>query len=385
MLFLKCSGGHDRLMQNHDEHGARNLSRERSHAGARLARLDAGCVAAVFPVSSEPLVIGRDPENPVFLGDTLASKRHAAVSFQGRRLAIADLNSLNGTWVNERRVKTQELAPGDVIRIGRTLYVCLVDGMPLKRADGGAAGRLLGQSPTGAMELPVTETPILIGRAPEADVRVAEDGIRDFHVQVSRVPGGVQAIQLAADPPRRFVLADGANLKVGGTVLLYRAGGVAPAAKPPRLFEPEPQGRRRAPARPVARPVAAPSQPPEANLLSLLEAESRRLDRDDARDTKPRYAWKCRVTARNGPLAGKTFTFLGRRITIGRGTKSKIRLQDQDVSRSHACLCQHEGDVVIVDLKSGNGVFVNGVPVQRAPLKPGDVIRIGSTEFLVHL
>ena len=61
------------------------------------------------------------------------------------------------------------------------------------------------------MELPVTETPILIGRAPEADVRVAEDGIRDFHVQVSRVPGGVQVIQLAADPPRRFVLADGAE------------------------------------------------------------------------------------------------------------------------------------------------------------------------------
>ena len=105
----------------------------------------------------------------------------------------------------------------------------------------------------------------------------------------------------------------------------------------------------------------------------------------NARDTKPRCAWKCRITARNGPLAGKTFTFLGRRITIGRGTKSKIRLDDQDVSRSHACICRHEGDVVIEDLKSGNGVFVNGVAVQRAPLKPGDVIRIGSTEFLVHL
>jgi pSer/pThr/pTyr-binding forkhead associated (FHA) protein len=41
--------------------------------------------------------------------------------------------------------------------------------------------------------------------------------------------------------------------------------------------------------------------------------------------------------------------------------------------------------VVIEDLKSGNGVFVNGAAVRRTPLKPGDVIRIGSTEFLVHL
>ncbi len=128
-------------------------------------------------------------------------------------------------------MKTQDLAPGDVIRIGRSLYIYLVDGMPLKRAGGGAAGWLLGRSPTGALKLPVTETPILIGRAPEADVRVAEHGICDFHVQVSRVPGGVQAIQLAADPPRCFVLADGAELKVGGTVLLYRAGDAAPAPK----------------------------------------------------------------------------------------------------------------------------------------------------------
>ncbi len=385
MLSLERSGWDDRLMQNHDEHSPRNVSRERSHAGARLARLDAGCVAAVFPIASEPLVIGRDPGNPVFLGDTLASKRHAAVSFQGRRLTLEDLNSLNGTWVNERRVQVQELAPGDVIRIGRSLYIYLVDGMPLKRTGGGAAGRLLGQSPTGALELPVTETPILIGRAPEADVRVAEHGICDFHVQVSRAPGGVQAIQLAADPPRCFILADGANLKVGDTVLLYRSGAAAPAPKAPRLFEPEPQSRRRAPARPVARPVPAPSQPSEANLFSLLEAESQRLDRDEAGDTKPGYAWKCRITVRNGPLAGKTFTFLGRRITIGRDKKSKIHLQDPDVSRSHACICQHEGDVLIVDLKSGNGVFLNGVSVLRAPLKAGDVIRIGSTEFLVHL
>ena len=371
-------------MQSQNEYSLRNGSRERSRAGARLGRLDAGCVAAVFPIAGEPLIIGRDPGNQIFLGDTLASKRHAAVSFQGRRLIVEDLNSLNGTLVNERRVKAQELAPGDVIRIGRSLYIYLVDGMPLKRGSGRAAGWLIGRSPTGVLKLPVTEMPILIGRAPEADVRVAEHGICDFQVQVSSVPGGVQVIQLAADPPRCFLLADGAELKVGGTVLLYRAGAATPASK----------AARRAPAHPVARPVPAPgakaesppqSEPPEANLIRLLEAESQRMDRDEPCDTKPYYAWKCRITARNGPLAGKTFMFLGRRITIGRDKKSKIRLHDIDVSRSHACIWRHEGDVVIEDLKSGNGVFVNGVAVRRAPLKAGDVIRIGSTEFLVHL
>jgi pSer/pThr/pTyr-binding forkhead associated (FHA) protein len=375
-------------MQSLDKYISRNGSRDQRRAGAqsgaRLARLDAGCVAAVFPIAGGPLTIGRDAGNEIFLGDTLASKRHAAVSFQGRRLIVEDLNSLNGTLVNERRVKAQGLAPGDVIRIGRSLYIYLTDGMPLKRSSARAAGWLIGRSPAGGLKLPATETPILIGRAPEADVRVAEHGICDFQVQVAGVPGGVQVIQLAADPPRCFVLADGAELKVGGTVLLYRAGTASPASK----------AAHRAPARPVARPAPAPSakadpppqsEPPEMNLIRLLEAESQRIDRDEPRDATARLAWKCRITARNGPLAGKTFMFLGKRIIIGRDKKSKIHLDDEDVSRSHACIWRREGDVVITDLKSGNGVFVNGAAVRRAPLKPGDVVRIGSTEFLVHL
>lgn len=364
-------------MQSHDEDGSRNSPRRRGHAGAqigaRLARLDAGCVAAVFPIAGAPVIIGRDPGNAIFLGDSLASKRHAAVSYQGRRLIVEDLNSLNGTLVNEHRVKAQDLAPGDVIRIGRSLYVFLLDGMPLKRGSGRAAGWLIGRSPTGVVKLPITEIPILIGRAAEADVRVAERGICDFEVQVTRVPGGVQAIQLAADPPRCFVLADGAELKVGGTVLRYRAS--APASKAPRRASATTAKAEAAPQREIS----------EAEFVRVLEAESQRMDNEALRDTKGHHAWKCRITVRNGPLAGKTFMFLGRRITIGRDEKSRIHLHDKDVSRTHACIWQHEGDVVIEDMKSGNGVFVNGVAVRLAPLKVGDVIRIGSTEFFVHL
>ena len=351
-------------MQNQNEHSPRNGPRERGHAGARLGRLDAGSVAAVFPIAGEPMIIGRDPANQIFLGDTLASKRHAAVAFQGRRLVVEDLNSLNGTFVNERRVKAQELAPGDVIRIGRSLCIYLVDGMPLKRGGGRAAGWLIGRSPAGVLKLPVTELPILIGRAPQADVRVAEHGICDFQVQVTGVPGGAQALQLAAYPPQCVVLTDGAELNVGGAVLLYRAGVPAPAAKD----QPPPQ-----------------SEPSDLKLFRVLEAESQRVEGDEPRETKSDRGWKCRITARTGPLAGKTFMFLGRRITIGRDKKSKIHLSDSDVSRSHACIWRREGEVVIEDLKSGNGVFVNGVAVLRAPLKVGDVIRIGATEFLVHL
>ena len=183
----------------------------------------------------------------------------------------------------------------------------------------------------------------------------------------------MQAVQLAADPPRCFVLADGAELKIGGTILLYRASSLASKAA------------HRAPA-PHARAEAAPeSEISESEFVRVLEAESQRVDNEAPRDAKGDHVWKCRITVRNGSLAGKSFMFLGRRITIGRDKKSRVHLNDKNVSRTHACIWRHEGDVVIEDMKSGNGVFVNGVAVRLAPLKVGDVIRIGSTEFLVHL
>ena len=61
----------------------------------------------------------------------------------------------------------------------------------------------------------------------------------------------------------------------------------------------------------------------------------------------------------------------------------EISLGDQLVSRYHCWIkAQNDGAVVIEDLKSGNGTFVNGerVSTQRL-LKIGDHIRVGATEF----
>lgn len=65
-----------------------------------------------------PLTIGRDPECDLFFADKKLSRRHARVERAGGGFRVVDLESRNGTWVNEERIEDRELAPGDEIRLG---------------------------------------------------------------------------------------------------------------------------------------------------------------------------------------------------------------------------------------------------------------------------
>ena len=67
--------------------------------------------------------------------------------------------------------------------------------------------------------------------------------------------------------------------------------------------------------------------------------------------------------------------------TIGRAKTNEIHLDDASVSRAHAEIVVSAGEVVLRDLKSRNGVQVNGVPRQEASLQAGDRLRIGTVEL----
>jgi len=67
-----------------------------------------------------PLVLGRGNAD-VVIDDQEISRRHALVRSEGDSLEIEDLDSLNGTWVNGRRVQRARLVEGDIVKIGRTV------------------------------------------------------------------------------------------------------------------------------------------------------------------------------------------------------------------------------------------------------------------------
>ena len=69
-------------------------------------------------------------------------------------------------------------------------------------------------------------------------------------------------------------------------------------------------------------------------------------------------------------------------LVLGRGDRAEIRLEDPFASAQHARIFEQGGAVVIEDLGSTNGTYLNEELLQAPrPLYPGDRVRIGESEF----
>ena len=88
------------------------------------------------------------------------------------------------------------------------------------------------------------------------------------------------------------------------------------------------------------------------------------------------------LVALTGPDAGRTYRLSEGSMTVGRAKSADVRVLDDDVSRDHARLICIGGNVVVEDLGSRNGTFVNGARVSRQVLADGDKVSVGETTIL---
>ena len=70
-------------------------------------------------LGSRPVTIGRSPDNVMPIDNRAVSDHHARVYTEAGRLVVEDLNSLNGTFVNDMRVERAMLHDGDTIQVGK--------------------------------------------------------------------------------------------------------------------------------------------------------------------------------------------------------------------------------------------------------------------------
>jgi pSer/pThr/pTyr-binding forkhead associated (FHA) protein len=71
--------------------------------------------------TGQTISLGRLKGCDVVVDDEAASRRHCTVTAREDVCVVADLQSANGTFVNEKRIATVELQKGDKIRIGSTV------------------------------------------------------------------------------------------------------------------------------------------------------------------------------------------------------------------------------------------------------------------------
>jgi hypothetical protein len=80
-------------------------------------------------------------------------------------------------------------------------------------------------------------------------------------------------------------------------------------------------------------------------------------------------------------LVGCVHELAGRRVNIGRTRDNDLRIIDPTVSRLHAMLTVRDGEAMLVDANSRNGIFVNGIQVRYARLDDGDLVTFGTVRF----
>jgi hypothetical protein len=86
---------------------------------AIIVRAGAGRVGETYSLEGDRLSIGRSPDCDIFLDDVTVSRRHALLLGRQGGYWIEDQGSLNGTYVNRRRVEAVRLEDGDEMQIGK--------------------------------------------------------------------------------------------------------------------------------------------------------------------------------------------------------------------------------------------------------------------------
>ena len=86
---------------------------------ALVVRSGGGRAGETFHPEGERTTIGRSPECAIFLDDVTVSRDHAVVIQRDGAFVIEDQGSLNGTFVNRRRIESTTIDDGDELQIGK--------------------------------------------------------------------------------------------------------------------------------------------------------------------------------------------------------------------------------------------------------------------------
>jgi predicted component of type VI protein secretion system len=97
---------------------------------AKLVILNQGMTGRILDLQVERATVGRVEENTFQITDPSVSSRHAEILLRGTDIVVKDLNSTNGTFINNDRITESVLKPGQTLRFGQ-VELKIDDGKPV--------------------------------------------------------------------------------------------------------------------------------------------------------------------------------------------------------------------------------------------------------------
>lgn len=169
-----------------------------------------GVVIKEAPITKEKTTLGRRPYNDIIIDNLAVSGEHAMLHQTGGKVFIEDLNSTNGTYINGKAVKKQELSDEDVVEVGKYKLKYYV-------ADGPAV-EPVGAERGGPVTVPASDFGLLSeDEARPASVKVLSGSAagREVMLTKERTTLGKPGVQVAAIVKRAggyvFVHVEGAR------------------------------------------------------------------------------------------------------------------------------------------------------------------------------
>lgn len=142
------------------------------------------------------------------------------------------------------------------------------------------------------------------------------------------------------------------------------------------------------PTAPPSTPAPAPAAPPAGDQTSRLAADAALIPEKlaGAPAGEPVLPEGMRVTLAvlEGKDSGKMFRVEHPSVVIGRG-EGDIQIDDPEVSRRHVRLVTHGARIVLQDLGSTNGTFVDERKISEAEIENRAEFRVGGTRFMLIL
>jgi len=113
-------------LEDGDEEPDAAVDAEAVNGPTLVVRAGGGRAGETFHPAGERTTVGRSPDCEIFLDDVTVSRRHATVTRHGDAFTVDDLGSLNGTFLNRRRIDSAPLEDGDELQIGKYRLTFLV-------------------------------------------------------------------------------------------------------------------------------------------------------------------------------------------------------------------------------------------------------------------
>jgi pSer/pThr/pTyr-binding forkhead associated (FHA) protein len=108
---------------------------------AKLVIQNQGMTGRVCELHTDRTTVGRVEDNTFQIADPSVSSHHCEVQLRGSEIFIRDLNSTNGTFINDARVTESVLKPGQTLKLGQVELKLEADGAPVPTAAAPAPAR----------------------------------------------------------------------------------------------------------------------------------------------------------------------------------------------------------------------------------------------------